>query len=152
MASRSSDRPEIICGVAGECREVVAQPGIGLRTSQAGQKLCFGQPTPTLRLCRAEHRDGRPLTVIVMSSPAWTRRSTPAVSLRRSRDPTSVMLPMYYICSIRVLPRPLGQHATNSPARGFLLAGAVDGDLEGSANLTHPGIGKPTKAADQDCH
>jgi hypothetical protein len=45
----------------------------------------------------------------------------------------------------------MGQQNELSGVR-FVLAGAVDGDLEGSANLTHPGIGKPTKAADQDCH
>ena len=58
---------------------------------------------------------------------------------------------MYYICSIRVYPDRWAKTNELSGVR-FVLAGAVDGDLEGSANLTHPGIGKPTKAADQDCH
>lgn len=77
---------------------------------------------------------------------------------------------MYYICSIRVYPdrwantNELSGAPPSLPPEGgvveglhrrcygarFVLAGAVDGDLEGSANLTHPGIGKPTKAADQD--
>ncbi|MDT5356276.1 MAG: hypothetical protein QOJ56_4808 [Mycobacterium sp.] len=78
---------------------------------------------------------------------------------------------MYYICSIRVYPdrwantNELSGAPPSLPPEGgvveglhrrcygarFVLAGAVDGDLEGSANLTHTGIGKPTKAADQDC-
>src|ERR1700737_1298929 len=57
----SSDRTKIVGSVAGEGRKVVAQPGIGLCTSHARQKLCFGQPTPTLRPYRAEHRDGAAL-------------------------------------------------------------------------------------------
>src|ERR1700730_18362521 len=60
-ASRSSDRAKIVGGFPGEGREVVAQPWVGTCTSHARQKLCFGQPTPTLRPYRAEHRDGAAL-------------------------------------------------------------------------------------------
>jgi len=65
--------------------------------------------------CRAVRRaTALPLTVTVISSPAWTRRSSPAVSLRSSREATSDI----YGCSAIVAMPPLrGSRAHPRAAR-----------------------------------
>lgn len=91
-----SERPKIVGGVGGESRQVVAQPGISLRPVQARQELRFGQPTPTLRLNRAEHGDGPTLdghcdVFSGLDAAKHSRRVVAQVTGRNFRHATNVL-------------------------------------------------------------
>jgi hypothetical protein len=54
----SSERAEIVSGVASQDGEIIAHARIGLGTLQSGQEFCSGEPTATARAHRGECGDG----------------------------------------------------------------------------------------------
>lgn len=65
------------------------QSRICLRMPKPPQQLVSTQPSAPCGLPAVSSATGLPLAVMVMSSPACTRSSSPAVLLRSSRDATS---------------------------------------------------------------